>query len=113
MLFGVNNVSCVGFGINHFCSNSQVYSESRMWATGLSQPLLIHSAITDAYLLGQLSLISSPARGAMSMPLLITKSGSPGRRVLNVLEFVLILIMLYYNITGFSGQLLFEQDQGH
>jgi len=47
------------------------------------------------------------------MPLLITKSGSPGRRVLNVLEFVLILIMLYYSITGFSGQLLFEQDQGH
>ena len=47
------------------------------------------------------------------MPLLITKSGSPGRRVLNVLEFVLILIMLYYSITGFNGQLLFEQDQGH
>lgn len=94
MLFGVHNVSCVGFGINHFCSNSQVYSESRMWATGLSQPLLIHSAITDAYLLGQLLLISSPARGAMSMPLLITKSGSPGRRVLNVLEFVLISIIL-------------------
>jgi lipid-A-disaccharide synthase-like uncharacterized protein len=47
------------------------------------------------------------------MPLTITKSGSPGRRVLNVLEFVLILIMLYYSITGFSGQLLFEQDQCH
>ena len=38
------------------------------------------------------------------MPLLITKSGSPGRRVLNVLVFVLILIMLYYSITGVSGQ---------
>jgi hypothetical protein len=47
------------------------------------------------------------------MPLPITKSGSPGRKVLNVLEFVLILIMLYYSITAFGGQLLFEQDQGH
>jgi hypothetical protein len=52
----------------HFRNNSMVYSVSRMWATGLSHPLLMHSAMINLYSRGHSSLTSKLALGTILMP---------------------------------------------
>ena len=52
----------------HLRRSSIVYSTSRMWAIGLSQPLLMHSAMTCLYCAGQWLLTSNPALGTTRMP---------------------------------------------
>ena len=87
-----------------------VYSVSRMKATGLSQPALIAVTKILLYSAGQLLLISNPARDTIWMPSgENVKSASPGRRVLT--ECPVVLIMLYYSMSEFIGQLVFDKPE--
>jgi len=76
--------SLVTFGAQfHFRNNSMVYSVSRIWATGWSHPLLMHSAMINRYSRGHSALISKFALGTSLMPSGENlKSASVERRVL-------------------------------